>query len=529
MYVNGWRRKKGVLIESMRTQTEVYSGSSHWPAVLVLTMILIAAVLGLFYETAWSMVSIWYRSETFAHGFIIVPITLWLIWEKRSTLRQFVPQPEYRVLLLLVGGGFLWLAGYLADALVIQQLALVSILIFGIWTLLGNQITWALAFPLAFLFFAVPMGEDLVPPLMEITATATVYLIKLTGVPVYREGLFFSLPSGNWSVVEACSGVRYLIASVTLGALYAYMTYNRLSKRALFILAAAIVPIIANSLRAYIIVMLGHLSDMKIATGVDHLIYGWLFFGLVMLILFSVGAIWRDPHQKPIQDVNQANSRHDVKYNRFVASLLIVLLSASVWPILAYAMDNRQALTTDYQLALPARLAGWEGEPVSSMVWLPQFIGASDIAHRQYLNGDEQIRVSIGYYAQHKKGVELINSQNQLLDKDEKKWRITGRNKVTIPIKGEPLQIDQFAIKRGNQSYQVLSWYRIGDAYTASRYRGKLLEAFYRLTFGRQDSARVVIAIPRESASGEIGESEQKFLDQLIPTLELTLDRLVIN
>lgn len=513
----------------MSAQKEVYSGVSYWPAALVMTLLLTAAILGLFYETAWSMVSIWYRSETFAHGFIIVPITLWLIWEKRSTLQLLVPRPEYRVLLLLLGGGFLWLAGYLADALVVQQLALVAIIIFGIWTLLGNRIAWALAFPLAFLFFAVPMGEDLVPPLMEVTASATVYLIKLTGIPVYREGLFFSLPSGNWSVVEACSGVRYLIASVTLGALYAYLTYSRLSKRILFIVAATIVPIIANSLRAYIIVMLGHLSDMKIATGVDHLVYGWLFFGLVMLILFSVGAIWRDLHEAPTEDAHATSSAQDARVGHLVASLCLALLGASIWPIMAYTMDNRQALTTDYQLALPTRLAGWEGEPVSGSAWLPQFIGASDIAHRQYLNGEEQIRVSIGYYAQRKKGVELINSQNLLLDKDEKKWRITGRNKVTIPIKGEPVQIDQFVIKGGNQSYQVLSWYRVGDAYTASRYRGKLLEAFYRLTFGRQDSARVVISLPREFASGEIGESEQKFLDQLIPALELTLDRLVIN
>lgn len=512
----------------MSTQREVYSGTSSWPTVLVMTVLLIVAILGLFYETAWSMVSIWYRSETFAHGFIIVPITLWLIWEKRSSLKRLVPQPEYRVLVLLLGGGFLWLAGYLADALVVQQLALVAILIFAIWTLLGNRVTWALAFPLAFLFFAVPMGEDLVAPLMEVTATATVYLIKLTGIPVYREGLFFSLPSGNWSVVEACSGVRYLIASVTLGALYAYLTYSRLTKRILFIIAATIVPIIANSLRAYIIVMLGHMSDMKIATGVDHLIYGWLFFGLVMLILFSIGAFWRDPHEQPAKADNQpAHSLHNSSRPR--SALIMILLAASVWPVLAYTMDNRQALVVEQQLELPDGFAGWVGEPVSDSAWLPHFLGASEIVHRQYQHGSERVEVSVGYYAQRKKGVELINSQNLLLAMDEKKWRITQKSKVTIQVNGEPLPIDQFTIKGGDHAYQVLSWYRIGDKYTASRYRGKLLEAFYRLTFGRQDSARIVIAIPRDGVPNQIGQAEQAFLDHLIPALETSLDRLVSN
>lgn len=504
------------------------TGSSHWPISLAMTSLLVLAILGLFYETAWSMVSIWYRSETFAHGFIIVPITLWLIWEKRSALKPMAPQPEYRVLLLLLGGGFLWLAGYLADALVVQQLALVSILIFAVWTLLGNRITWALAFPLAFLFFAVPMGEDLVPPLMEVTATATVYLIKLTGIPVYREGLFFSLPSGDWSVVEACSGVRYLIASVTLGALYAYLTYSRLFKRVLFIIAATIVPIIANSLRAYIIVMLGHLSDMKIATGVDHLIYGWLFFGLVMLILFSLGAIWRDPHQETSADTRATGYAQAFGKSRLVP-LGLVLASAAVWPLLAYAMDNRETLQLDYQIALPSQFAGWKGEPIDSSAWLPRFNGASQTIHRQYLNGEQQIGVSIGHYAQRKRGAELINSQNMLLGSEEKNWRITEKGKVTIRIKGEPLQIDQFMIKGGDHSYQVLSWYRIGVEHTASRYKGKLLEAYYRLTFGRQDSARVVISIPRETLPADIGEPEQKFLDQLVPALEASLDRVASN
>jgi EpsI family protein len=162
-------------------------------------------------------------------------------------------------------------------------------------------------------------------------------------------------------------------------------------------------------------------------------------------------------------------------------------------------------------------------------MWLPQFNGASQVVHSQYRNGQERIQVSIGHYAQRKRGSELINSQNLLLGKDEKKWRITDTNKLTVRIKGEPLQIDQYIVKGGEGTFQVLTWYRIGDAYTASRYKGKLLEAFYRLTFGRQDSARVVISIPREIIGSDNLDPEQQFLNQLIPALETTLDRLASN
>lgn len=64
--------------------------------------------------------------------------------------------------------------------------------------------------------------------------------------------------------------------------------YHTLWKRLVFIALSAIVPMLADGLRAYMIVMIGHLSEMERATGVYHLIYGRFFFGIVTFILFWV-------------------------------------------------------------------------------------------------------------------------------------------------------------------------------------------------------------------------------------------------
>lgn len=516
------------MAHSMQKEKRDVSNTTAWGFTLPLLLLLVAGLLGIFHETAWSMVSIWYRSETFAHGFIIVPITLWLVWEKRRQLQALSPQPEYRVLVLLAGAGFVWLAGYLVNAQVVQQLALVSILILALWSVLGNRITWLLAFPLGFLFFAVPMGEDLVPPLMELTATVTVYLIKLSGIPVYREGLFFSLPSGDWSVVEACSGVRYLIASVTLGTLYAYLTYTSLKKRLLFILAATIVPIIANSLRAYMIVMLGHISDMQIATGVDHLIYGWLFFGIVMLIMFSIGAIWRDSEPSTPATSRERASEAGRGRGSQIASLVAVIMCSGIWPLLAVSMESRAPeIMADETLILPQRIGDWNSGPAEGIDWRPEFQNATQVSHRLYQNGNDRILLSVGQYSSRTRDSELINSQNLLLKESEKAWRITGREKTVLNLEGEPVGVDRFLLKGRSGAYQVYSWYRIGYHYTASRYKGKLLEAFYRLTFGRQDSARIVITIPLDLDTREPQPPQQAFLNALLPSVEGSLDKLV--
>jgi exosortase A len=182
------------------------------------------------------------------------------------------------------------------------------------------------------------MGEGLIPPLMDFTADFTVGMVQLTGIPVYREGTFFQLPTGNWSVIEACSGVRYLIASITLGTLYAYLTYTSYLKRTLFIIASIIVPIIANGLRAYMIVMIAHLSDMKLALGVDHLIYGWVWFGIVIFIMFFIGSYWRDSEEEnkplPVQTATSIDKK------KLQTSAVGVVLLTLAWPAMAWVQSN---------------------------------------------------------------------------------------------------------------------------------------------------------------------------------------------
>lgn len=496
-----------------------------------MTSLLVLAILGLFYETAWSMVSIWYRSETFAHGFIIVPITLWLIWEKRSALKPMAPQPEYRVLLLLLGGGFLWLAGYLADALVVQQLALVSILIFAVWTLLGNRITWALAFPLAFLFFAVPMGEDLVPPLMEVTATATVYLVKLTGIPVYREGLFFSLPSGDWSVVEACSGIRYLIASVTLGCLYAYLTYDRLGKRIIFIIVAALVPIAANAVRAYIIVMLGHLSDMKIATGVDHLIYGWFFFGIVMMILFWIGSIWRDKEIKStwVQHTSFASGQKIVSNVKLLTASILSISITAIWPVLAVAIDDQVLEVSQAEIETPDEIASWSKTSEEFWQWKAMFIGADKRVDHFYRNGSHRVMLSAGQYVAQAQGKEMINSQNLLVDPTLKAWRVVGAESQSIRIGEETVSVDVSLLSGEGRKLLVWSWYRVGTLSTANPYVVKIYESFLKLTFNRSAASKVVYSIEVEDERRLPTKILEEFITASYPILKNSLDQITAS
>ena len=283
----------------MRTETEFRPAADlgrpgHALLATVAAALVVLALLAAFWPTAASIESIWRRAETFAHGYVVIPIVLWLVWRKRHALATLPVKPNWPALVIVTGAGFAWMTGNLAGVLGLEHFALYFMLVAALVAVLGLPIAREIAFPLAFLAFAVPFGEFLVPVLIDRTADFTIAAVRASGVPVFREGNHFAIPSGRWSVVEACSGIRYLIASMMVGALYAHLTYRSTRKRVLFFLASIVVPIIANWLRAYMIVMLGHLTNNRLAAGVDHIIYGWVFFGVVMVAMFWIGTYWRD-------------------------------------------------------------------------------------------------------------------------------------------------------------------------------------------------------------------------------------------
>jgi len=263
------------------------------PLPILLLLILLAGMGYAFRDALHAMVQVW-NTENYQHGYVIVPMALWLAWRNRREVLAQPLTPFWPAVIPLAGACAVWLVGRLAGVNLVQQVTIVGMLPCALALVFGWRFAWSLAYPLAFLLFAVPFGEEFYPVMMQYTADFTVHAVRLSGVPVAQEGLYFQLPSGRWSVVEACSGLRYLLAALPLAALYAYMSWRSWLVRALFIGVTAVIAIVANWLRAYLIVMIGHLSGMKLAVGIDHLIYGWIFFGIVMAGIFWFGSYWPD-------------------------------------------------------------------------------------------------------------------------------------------------------------------------------------------------------------------------------------------
>lgn len=485
--------------------------AQQWRHALLALVLLVAGILFLYRETAIGIVSIWSRSETFTHGFLVPPIVLWLIWRQRGAMGAQSPRPTLGIFVLAGCAVFLWLMGDLVAINAVTQLALVTLLVLAVPAVLGWQVARLIAFPLGFLFFAVPVGEFLLPQLMEWTANFTVMALRLSGVPVYRDGLQFVIPSGNWSVVEACSGVRYLIASLTVGTLFAYLNYQSTQRRVLFVIVSILVPIVANWLRAYMIVMLGHYSGNTIAVGVDHLIYGWVFFGVVIMLMFVIGARWAEPDATVNGDVAQSGlvkppfSARRLWLSTAGFAVLLVLPHMALWAL------DRSEVARPVAMVTPADLSpGWVAIEDRDEGFKPSFQNPSAEINRSYVNDGRTVGMYLGYYRNQDYDRKLVTSSNVLVASSDQKWAQVDSGRYVVALPDQSVTVRTAALRGAalgdhTNHHRLVVWqtYWINGTLTSSDYLAKVYGALYRLIGRGDDSAVIILYTAKEQAGGE--------------------------
>lgn len=474
----------------------------RWHGLALLLVLL--AIAGLYRDTLVAMVGIWLRSDTYAHALVVPPISLWLIWRQRQALLAATPRSVPWLAVVLAVLAVAWGLGHLVATNALTQLMLVALFIAAVPAVLGWQAAGTIMFPLGFLLFAVPVGDFLTPWLMQYTADFTVAAVRMSGVPVYREGLQFVIPSGHWSVVEACSGIRYLMASLMAGTLFAYLNYRSHTRRWIFVGISILVPIVANWLRAYMIVMLGHLSNNRIATGVDHLLYGWLFFGVVIMLMFFLGARWSEPEPAADSDRRSSDEPRAASDSfspaRLGLACLALLVAVAVPPLGARHLSARGD-ARPVQLSLPEQL----GDGVAAVRdglpdWQPRFIEANASDQRVYASPQGPVGLYLAYYEHQTERRKLVSSENMLVHSEDLQWNqlAQGTVQATLPqgtLLVRTASISGPAVPGAGLRPRLRVWraYWIDGRFIASDWQAKLAQARQVLAGAGDGGAALVL------------------------------------
>jgi exosortase len=256
----------------------------------------IVLAFGIYFPILRAMVVHWSSVEDYQHGFIVVPLALFFAYERRWDLEDARINGSWLGLIPMLIGLTSLTIGRLGTELMTMRSAFVLTLIGLILLLLGREIFKVLAFPLFFLFLMVPLPQSLVNtiafPLQLIAAKFAVWSLQEIGIPALVEGNIIHLARTELFVAEACSGLRSLMALITLGVVFAYFFKAGAVWTKLLLVASTIpIAIFVNAFRVALTGFLAHNIGEDATGGVIHDFQGIFTFGLAFFILLGEGRL----------------------------------------------------------------------------------------------------------------------------------------------------------------------------------------------------------------------------------------------
>jgi EpsI family protein len=351
-----------------------------------------------------------------AHGLLVVLLFAWLLFRARHELAGVPVRPSRLACGLLVLCSAAWLVFWRAGIQELHILLLPVLMGLAVLAALGLPAALKVAFPLGYLYFAMPAWGIFIGPLQALTIRAVSLLAPLIGVPARIHGDLVLLPGvGTFQIASGCSGVNFLTVGLAVAALLGEVERATLWRRAMLLAVMGVLSILSNWIRVLVVVDAGYTTNMRhVLVSRGHYTFGWVLFTVVMVAFVWWAARFQEPATPP-RTYSYSDSTAVGLGTRAYVGTVVALVAM---PVIVYTVVARLDLgATPVAFDAPAGRAGWHG-PVTAGggAWNPDFVGPHSLSYAAYQGpgGDAVEVVAIGY-AQQAQGQELVNEENSLL------------------------------------------------------------------------------------------------------------------
>lgn len=485
---------------------------------LYIASAVIAALLGWMYaDSLVFLFSRWFGTEDYSHGVFVPFISGYLMWQSRHRLSLIAKESSWWGIPVIALGLVLYVVGELSTLFVLLHVSLWIVVVGLAVTLLGIRGAQAIAFPLGYLLTAIPLPTfiyaNLSSQLQLWSSSLGVGCLQFVGVMAFREGNVIDLGQVQFQVVEACSGIRYLLPLTSLALLCAYLFKDKMWKRVVLVLSAIPISILINGFRIGMIGVLVELYGKGAAEGFYHLFEGWVIFmvSLALLIvemglLGRIGTVatdqpflgklsWRERSGGPGQCGVQPMPKK-IMPTPGPAYLCSVAILAPFTLLTSTLVDREEnppsrAAFIDF----PMEMNGWRGErfPLEK-----QYIDAlrfDDYVLADYRTGPGQrVNFYTAYYRSQRKGQSAHSPQSCLPGGGWEIVSLTHKELPSSPQVKQPVMANRAVIHKGDQKQIVLYWFKQRDRYLADEYLVKLYLLWDAISRQRTDGALVRLA-----------------------------------
>lgn len=471
---------------------------------ILLLLFLVSVWIIVFWPTLVEMERVWRGSDTYMHCYVVPLIAAWLAWQQKKMPKLGC---SWLFLFFAIVTSFLWVVGFAGDINTISQFCAVMALQASFLAVMDRQSRRSYLFPVFFLIFLVPFGDEFNPLLQDITATMTVDILRIIGVPVFREGLFLTTPIGHFEVAEACSGLRFLVASFVIGALYAHLTYKSLFRQMIFLVSLLIASIIANGLRAALLIWMAEISNYKLGFGEDHYLYGWIVFGLTMFMMFWLGGFFAQSTAVDLKVSSTATGTPTSNVNYLQPSIALVVLIAlfGTIKILQQQIHSVEVPAAPHTISTPPEFSLTLESTLDSTF--------NDGINRLQMMTTDGVEVLYARYAAKQTKGELVNWNNVLFNR--KTWMV---------LEDTELQTAQGPVRKllvsnmAGQQRQIISWYQVDGRRITSPIQVKFWQLVALLT--AQPGRSTITILSRTTTAGPINIQSAITISDTIQTLD---------
>ena len=483
-----------------------------------------ALLLGLWAE--WQdFFSLWRDSIVYTHGYLVLAGVLFLLYQRRQALGRLSIQGSPLALLLLAGASVTLLVAQAADVRVVRLLLAPVVIVLWGWSIWGRDFLKTAAGPILLLLFAVPIWDDFSPVLQHITVFFNTLFLKVADIEATINEFLIVLEVGAFLVEDGCSGVRYLMVALFLGAFYGQLYYRDFRSKALLVVAAGLLSMLANWVRVFGVIAAGHYTNMETSLVRDHELFGWVVFVLLTLIpLFFLASRLEASAERPDSAGN--NTRPETPAVQRSWLLWPALATALVvWPsLLAVAMEDKtEQIAQAWNPQLTDAAEGWRGPLKHASVWQPDYANADFSLGGVYVSDQrQQVQLQITGYRNQRQNKELVYYGNRLFH--EARWRLVTSQKRSLPEGPalSPETVNETIIESPQDHSRVVvwSWYEVGGHLTDSRIEAKLVGALKKIS---GDSRGALWALAgrcdggQDDACGLQRNAFQAFLKSLSP------------
>jgi len=457
---------------------------ARWPAVLSLLLLLLGGAFALW--PLWAILhDQWTSVSLYSHGYLLLAMTLWLAYGAWSRVPDRVLEPgwPWAVPLLAVAAGLALMEVLFLNVPRVYVLPFLLLACAGL--VFGNPVARKMFWPAMFLFLALPVWVDLQPPLQSLTTFVVSAALRATRIPAYIEGNFVYLPSGTFEIAAGCSGLNYLMVGMTLGMFCALAFLHSWRRQLLLFSTAVALTIFCNWLRVYIIIVVGHVSEMQhYLVAESHILFGWVLFGV-----FLIPVLWlaRRLQDHPAEAASSArrtlgpvNARPAVIPAVLVA--LVILLIPRVL-VLATADPGHAGELPPTDI----RAAGFEAGVRSP--WQPHYADALE-TRTIFADAPVPLEVYRAVYPWQTSEARLIRYGQTATGPG---WRPVAVRGVTLSLADQTWTAIEREGYFGQRRYLVVHWYWVaGDP--ASDSIGAKLQELRGLLRGRRDAQVIAIA-----------------------------------